>query len=126
MSIELKVKAKHLAVEAQIIRFEEQKAKKQADWKRQRQQLPVEEMKIFFNLKHHRIWDVRNEVRATQLARAFIAGNKYSNIESNRKPENEWKFKTAIIPRVTKMVQKYGGRDNRNITKEQILDWVGS
>ncbi len=32
MSIELKVKSKHLSVEAQIIRFEENKLRKQIKW----------------------------------------------------------------------------------------------
>ena len=64
--VKLKIKVKHLATEPAIIRHEEKKLKgfSRAD------------------LQYHRIWDVRNEARATQLAIAFMKGkdirNKYS------------------------------------------------
>ena len=62
----------------------------------------------FTSLNRHRRWDVRNENRATFLARAYIAGMAYASVEATRKPENEYKFKNYIIPRVAAMVAKYG------------------
>ena len=38
MSVELKIKSKHLSEEARIIRFEERKFRKQVDWLKGRQQ----------------------------------------------------------------------------------------
>jgi hypothetical protein len=38
MSIELKIKSKHLSVEAKIIRFEEHKLTKQIKWLKEHQQ----------------------------------------------------------------------------------------
>ena len=62
----------------------------------------------FCSLSKHRKWDVRNENRATFLARAYIEGVTYSSVEQKRKPENEYKFNAFIIPRVAAMVAKYG------------------
>ena len=62
----------------------------------------------FCSLSKHRKWDVRNENRATFLARAYIEGAAYSSVEQKRKPENEYKFNAFIIPRVVAMVAKYG------------------
>lgn len=117
MSIELKIKSKHLSVEAQIIRFEERKLKKQVRWfiedhkSTGANEGPVlNSFKPFHklnSLKNHRRWDVRNENRATFLARAYLAGKVYSSVEQKRKPENEFKFTTYVLPRVVSMVAKY-------------------
>jgi hypothetical protein len=118
MSIELKIKSKHLSVEAQIIRFEEHKLKKQVRWFIEDHKStgandgPVlNSFKPFYklnSLKRHRRWDVRNENRATFLARAFLAGKSYASVEQKRKPENEYKFLVFVLPRVVAMVAKYG------------------
>lgn len=117
MSVELKVKSKHLSAEAQIIRFEERKQLKQANWEKNQyilsgaNEVPSNKMyewfKTYNSLNQHRKWDVRNENRATFLARAYIAGKPYASTEANRKPENEAKFNSYIIPRVVAMVAKY-------------------
>lgn len=120
MSIELKIKSKHLSEEARIIRFEENKLKKQARWLRDHQLNDVSVHKDFLNLKQHRRWDVRNENRATFLARAYLEGKRYCEVESKRKPENEYTFTVFVIPRVLTMVNKYG---NVQVTKEEILEW---
>lgn len=120
MSIELKIKSKHLSEEARIIRFEENKLKKQAQWLRDHQMNDVSVHKDFLNLKQHRRWDVRNENRATFLARAYLEGKSYREVESKRKPENEYTFTAFVIPRVLTMVNKYG---NVQVTKEEILEW---
>jgi len=120
MSIELKIKSKHLSEEARIIRFEENKLKKQARWLRDHQLNDVSVHKDFLNLKQHRRWDVRNENRATFLARAYLEGKRYCEVENKRKPENEYTFTAFVIPRVLTMVNKYG---NVQVTKEEILEW---
>lgn len=120
MSIELKIKSKHLSEEARIIRFEENKLKKQAQWLRDHQMNDVSVHKDFLNLKQHRRWDVRNENRATFLARAYLEGKSYREVESKRKTENEYTFTAFVIPRVLTMVNKYG---NVQVTKEEILEW---
>lgn len=118
MSVELKIKSKHLSVEAQIIRFEERKLHKQYRWaEAKHHQTGNNDMyprwsdiafTRYCSLNNHRKWDVRNENRATFLARAFIEGTTYSSVEQKRKPENEYKFNTFVIPRVVAMVAKYG------------------
>ena len=118
MSVELKIKSKHLSVEAQIIRFEEHKLYKQYSWSLENYKnagnndmYPRWHDKAFMeycSLSTHRRWDVRNENRATFLARAYIEGTAYCSVEQKRKPENEYKFVTYILPRVVAMVAKYG------------------
>jgi hypothetical protein len=118
MSIELKIKSKHLSVEAQIIRFEEHKLKKQLRWFIEdhkstgaNDSASLYDFKPFRQLKsltQHRRWDVRNENRATFLARAYLAGQSYATVEQKRKPENEYKFFSFVLPRVVAMVAKYG------------------
>ncbi len=118
MSVELKIKSKHLSEEAKIIRFEERKLFKQYQWALNNYRAagnndmyPRCNDKAFMSyasLNHHRRYDVRNENRATFLARAYIAGVPYNTVEHKRKPENELIFKTQILPRIFAMVAKYG------------------
>ena len=129
MSIELKIKSKHLSEEARIIRFEECKLLKQFQWaeKKHYESGSNDEYKYYSDsswskwnsLNNHRRWDVRNENRATFLARAYIAGIPYDQVEQKRKEENEYTFKTYIIPRVASMVAKYSK------TKIQKEIWEG-
>lgn len=122
MSIELKIKSKHLSEEARIIRFEENKIKRHSRNVRSRQgQATADEiLQTFHSLNNHRRWDVRNENRATFLARAYIAGIPYNQVEQKRKEENEYTFQTCILPRVASMVSKYGDK------KIQKKVWEGS
>jgi len=118
MSIELKIKSKHLGVEAQIIRFEERKLKQQLRWFIEDHKATgandnpklyeFKPFNMFNSLNRHRRWDVRNENRATFIARAYIAGKPYKAIEQHRKLENEYTFYSYILPRVVAMVAKYG------------------
>lgn len=121
MSIELKVKSKHLSVEAAIIRHEEVKLKRQIEWKKDHEE-EIELLLIkLHSLNFHRRWDVRNENRATFLARAYIAGVPYKEIEQNRKPENELKFRHTVLNRVLSLVKKYS---NANLDMKHITAWV--
>ena len=120
MSLELKIKSKHLSEEARIIRFEERKLKRQIKWAKLRQLVCDPERSAWASINHHRRWNVRNENRATFLARAYIDGRSYKEIEQTRKPENEFKFKQFIIPRIISMVNKNSGK---NVTELDILTW---
>lgn len=121
MSIELKIKSKHLGLEAKVIKFEEEKLKRQIRWHSKRLS-PNTKLEWKLNsIVHHRKWDVRNENRATFLARAYIAGVPYNTVEPKRRPEKEYKFQIYVLPRVLAMVNRY---HNRNVTKEAIEEWV--
>lgn len=121
MSIELKVKSKHLSVEAAIIRHEEVKLKRQIEWKKDHEE-DIELLLIKWqSLNGHRRWDVRNENRATFLARAYIAGVPYKKVEQKRKEENELKFRFTILNRVLNLVKKYS---NSNLDMKHITAWV--
>jgi hypothetical protein len=147
MSVELKVKSKHLSEEARIIKFEERKQLKQYQWALNKwhaagnnDMYPRWDDKAFntyCSLNNHRKWDVRNENRATFLARAYIAGVPYTSVEQKRKPENESYFQILTLPRVWAMVAKYGKQDgdriwNREknkyeataILKQKIQQWA--
>lgn len=113
MSIELKIKSKHLALEPAIIRKEEQKLLKQLSWFRSYGMEAVLKDPAFqkmltkhHSLRDHRITVVRNEARATHLARAYIAGIPYENVEKKR--HDDVLFMVKIFPRIVSMVAKYG------------------
>ena len=127
MSIELKIKSKHLSEEARIIRFEERKLFKQFQWakKNHYETGSNDEYKYYHDpawqkwnsLSNHRKWDVRNENRATFLARAYIAGVPYSKVEQKR--EDEVLFRSQIFPRICAMVVKYGKREQGDVEWEK-------
>lgn len=116
MSLELKIKSKHLSEEARIIRHEERKLIKQYRWSLDQHRNAGNNDEYprwndaaftsYRSLNKHRRCDVRNENRATYLARAYIAGKPYNMVEQKRK--NEAHFITFILPRVVAMVAKYG------------------
>jgi adenylate cyclase class IV len=115
MSIELKVKAINLADEARTIKRFEQKFLGQArkanclfymadnDSERQ-EELRVRRAKAaagFEKLRHHRVTVVRKEARATNIARAFIKGLSYDEVERNPHTVPDWIA-------VTRMINSYG------------------
>lgn len=108
MSVELKVKSKHLSEEARIIRFEEHKFRKQVDWLKSHQQPYEKEHATMMSLKDHRRKDVRNENRATFLARAYLAGKTYKTLE-----QKCYELPYAVVERVWDMVNKYGPSEKR-------------
>lgn len=120
MSIELKIKSKHLALEPAIIRKEERKIRSQINWLKQHHQIQNANMfdDMFYpyhrqwcNLYYHRKTVVRNESRATHLARAFLGGLNYKQVESKR--HDEALYNNAILPRIIDMVAKYGSKEFR-------------
>ena len=130
MSVELKVKSKHLSEEARIIRFEERKQLKQYRWAEAKHHATGNNdmyprwhdkaFNAYHSLNHHRKWDVRNENRATFLARAYIAGVPYTSVEQKRKPEKESYFQILILPRVWTMVASYGNYVVNHVDGDRI------
>ena len=118
MCIELKIKAKHLALEPAIIRFEERKLHKAI-------RLGYTENNYTLNsLIYHRKVDVKNEARATQLAIAYIKGKAYNKVELKRRADKERQFKDLVLPKVLAMLKKYGKtREQRITTMETLLEW---
>ena len=109
----LKVKVKSLAEEARIIRKEETNIKNLPKQYRDRSADAT-----LTSLTLHRKDNVRNEARATQLARAYLKGKAYSLIE--HKCTDNYRFSYYIVPRILSMVVKYG--DNKKTTREDILN----
>lgn len=118
MSIELKIKSKHLALEPAIIRKEEQKLKGRISYYKMKHQVTDADWMSYYkshpdlyNLcsKHgslisHRKWDVRNEARATYLARAYVKHKPYKVVEAN----THEKLPPPVMASLIRMVMKYG------------------
>ena len=104
MSIELKIKSKHLAAEARIIKFEERKLKRHKRMAEARR------------LREHRLDKVRPAARSTHLAYGFLRGRAYRTIEDRR---------TRTAPNwneVERMALKYGDTDSRTL-KQAFAEW---
>lgn len=121
MSVELKIKSKHLSLEASVIRFEERKLKSQIKWLKARQQ-PLTGLDSTLNsLTNHRRWDVGNENRATFLARAYIAGRPYLTVEN--KVKDRVVLMCYIVPRMVSMLKKY---HKFKITSDEVKNWINA
>jgi len=133
--LKLKVKAKSLAAEAKIIQREERLAHRHfqhnlhysGQQDRPHWELDSENQANFNSwnsLREHRVNDVRNESRATHLARAYLKGKPYSSVE--RKCHNEWHRYYYVRPRVITMICKYGYRAHpRHHGYEELKTEVG-
>lgn len=123
MSIELKIKSKHLAFEPAIIRHEEKKLLRQIKSKKNYQSnedtVALENKRE--SLYHHRVWDVRNESRATLLARTFLAGKPYKSVE--RKVHDKSVLMAYIVPRILSMVLKYGPTKAHKVWNREKSTW---
>lgn len=91
-SVELKVKIKHLAEEARIIRKEANAQYAAGNYQKGN------------DLTNHRKIVVRREARATLIAYQTIRGILYDSYEGNAKSEPDWKA-------VERMVKKYGAEE---------------
>ncbi len=121
MCIELKIKSKHLALEPSIIRCEERKLRKRMKHNRDGEVSYWDLSRRRDSLILHRRWNVRNEARATELARAYLAGKPYSRIEQKR--NDEALFQRCIVPRIVAMVTKYGTKEQRSVDRKIIQEW---
>src|SRR5271168_5421761 len=102
MKTYLKIKIKSLAAEAVIIKQEERK------WKAVRQVFTGDNdvsinapHQMFFNLRYHRLFEVRTECRAAILAYGYLRGRTYQSIEAKCYQGPNW-------ARVKELVSKYG------------------
>lgn len=151
MSIELKIKSKHLALEPAIIRKEEQKLLKQIKHYRSYHQITINAFYCSYKehpdlnnleskysrLVSHRRCDVRNEARATYLARAYLKSMPYKIIEANTRE----KLPEPVMNSLVRMVIKYGSvhysndmdrtsvpfkvlKTAQDKAKEDILKWL--
>ena len=103
-NLQLKGKAKSLAEEAKIIRKEEKKLGRRIS-KIASLQKPTSLMVLRRdNLRDHRVHDVRNEARATHIARAFLNGKPFSSVEKNR---NSYYETWGVHNRTTQIIRKY-------------------
>jgi hypothetical protein len=119
MSIELKIKSKHLALEPAIIRKEEKKLLKQIKNHKLYHQIPNKDIWVYYkdhpdlyklyekhgSLVSHRVFNVRNEARATYLARAYLKGMPYKVVESKTRDDG---LCNAVSFSLVRMVLKYG------------------
>ena len=121
MSLELKIKSKHLAVESTIIRREENKIKKSIKWLEEHNTAAHDQRSLWHSINNHRKAAVRPESRSTYLARAYIKGQKYSDVENKRKQEKEYEFQSLVLPRTLGMIKKYG---SYNVTLKALHDWL--
>lgn len=128
MTVELKIKSKHLALEPAIIRIEEHKLLKQIKHLKAYHQVNDNYSDVTYpihvkwnSLSNHRKWDVRNEARATYLARAYLAGKPYKVVEQKR--EDNHLFNIYIVPRVFAMVAKYGENKVRKYWNGKTYDY---
>jgi hypothetical protein len=94
-----RVKIKSLAAEARIIKHEEARRHKHG-W------VPA-------CLRNHRIYDVRNEQRATLLAYALYRGLAYTDVERGSK-------KDIPTTRIAQILKSLGGVSDVDVSK-----WVG-
>lgn len=123
-SVELKIKSKHLAIEPKIIKFEESKIKEKAEFQRSRQRDISKFLSTLESLRTHRRFDVSIEARATYLARGYLRGMHVRSIENKRSKDKEYTFHKYIVPRVTKMINKYGYTSGIVVDINDVTDWV--
>ncbi len=121
----LRVKSKSLAVESRIIRHEERRTDlciRCGKWKRnhieeRRQgQGPKADFQLvylvceeggkgfkgrrprgYYNLQGHRVYQVRREARATHLARMFLHGRHYSEVEQFARTQPNWRVVSRLV-----------------------------
>lgn len=135
MSVKLKIKSKHLALEPTIIRKELLKLDRAIKDYKTKHQFFTDNMGLMYkqhpdlyklyclrnDLDSHLRWNVCNEARATYLARAFIKQIPYRTVESKcKQPQKRNRY---ILPRVLAMVQKYHAR---KIEMTDIEAWINS
>ena len=77
----------------------------------------------FWSLRNHRVFDVRNEARATNLARAFIKNTPYEKVE-NKCLDTAYRSQ-YITPRVISMLKKYHPSLKDEQLVSEVKKWYG-
>jgi len=113
MTYRLKIKIKSLAAEAAIIRHEERRVTRSIDWTKAHEPAGSNHSEVDalrgkrWNLRAHRIYEVRSEQRASLLAYGYLRGKAYASIEQSSRfgrPAPNW-------DKVATMALKYGRGD---------------
>lgn len=120
MSIELKIKANTLAAEARIIRRIELKRKQRFNKQTAevKEKWGEEHSAALSSLHNHRTVLVRRAARATHLARAYLNGRAYIELETKAYVEPPYQ-------EVAKMVKSYGDVGLfGNVGPDAIADWT--
>lgn len=130
--IYLKVKIKSLAEEARIIRKEEQKALKQFRYFKNKGDTEQANKcySLYYQLRMHRIWNVRDENRAALIAYAYIRKKKYSSLEtyfSKYDPEIikniiTPQYSSTVLSRAARLIFKYGTNIKQFPSETAILE----
>jgi len=111
MSIQLKVKYKTLSNEPSIIRTEIRKLKKQYQYLKSNGRSVGDIAFKMQKLIEHKNRVVRDEARATHLARSYISGIDYNRVEQHIEQPSSLVFK--ILPKTLRMIQKYHNPQTR-------------
>lgn len=106
-NIVLKIKAHSLADEARYIRKQEKHALKRARFHKNKQESSPADFHYggYQSLREHRLM-LRNQMRATHLARAFLAGTDYHVVE--QKTHDDFNYKNNVLSfEVAKLIDNY-------------------
>lgn len=106
MSIDtLKIKRDHLATEPSIIRKHEDRIARKIAYhhKKQEHDIALGMSHERYLMQRHRRWTVRNEIRANNLAVAFLEGTPYKTLEQKCV---EGLRNRHILPRVLKILSQ--------------------
>lgn len=96
----LKIKIMSLAAEAKIIRREERRWYGSSGTRS--------------GLRNHRVFEVRSEARAAQVAYAFVRGRTYAQLERSPLTTPRW-------DRVLTLVRRYG--TTPKLESKELLEW---
>lgn len=120
--VELKVQAKTLAMESKFLKMEEYKLKKQAKWARESQNKERLEKANWnrYRLYENRIKIVRPKARAINIARAFMNGLSYNNVENQIYHNNFIGIPNHFYKEIYDIIVKY----NKDITIDEFLKWI--
>lgn len=132
----MKVKIKELAQESKFIRLEMNKIKSKQkiapiklefDYTKYRYKsvsdVDSDDWRALYN---HKKYVVGEAARAVQLAYGFLRGIPYHKLESKRKLEKEWTFKTRIKPEIVRLANKFGCLGRDETYAEDIEKWLDS
>lgn len=114
MSIELKIKSKHLAEESRIIKREKEALKRKR---------PHDYVSQINSIISHKSLVIKPEARATHLARAYLSNTPYLSVEKSRKVEKDYEFTNKVLPRTYKLAKKYS---NESVSLEDIQNWIST
>lgn len=133
MSIELKIKALSLAAEARVIRNQEKRiGRKLSKLHAKMANSPGDNTGTLKFSQHrnidnltsihtHRVLQVREEARLTHLARAYLKGTPYKEVENKTLPAKT--LSEDHFERISRMATSYGQTMAR-IWPTNIEDWV--